>query len=89
MHAHLTTLWRALPAHLRHDPHLVEMRQENTDQEVFDLKSRVSALEKDWVPHPEVQMVETPMGPMPLKLVIIGLLLVAIFRPDLLSKLIP
>jgi hypothetical protein len=82
MPAHLTTLWRMLPARLQHDPEIIALRLDH-------LEGRVSNLEKDWVPHPEVQMVETPVGPMPIKLVIIGLLILAIFRPDLLSKLIP
>lgn len=82
MPAHLTMLWRTLSAHLRHDPEILALRLDH-------LEGRVESLEKDWVPHPEVQMVETPVGPMPIKLVVIGLLLIAIFRPDLLSKLIP
>lgn len=80
MPAHLTMLWRTLSAHLRHDPEILALR-------IDHLEGRVTTLEH--APPPEPQMVATPVGPMPLKLVIIGLLLIAIFRPDLLSKLIP
>ena len=80
MPAHLTMLWQTLSARLRHDPEILALRLDH-------LEGRVSTLEQ--TPHQEPNMVETPVGPMPLKLVIIGLLLLAIFRPDLLSKLIP
>jgi hypothetical protein len=69
---------QGLPEHLRTDPHLTSWRLDH-------LENRVDALENQ----PDPQMVETPVGKFPIQLVIIALLALLIFRPDLVSKLIP
>lgn len=82
MPAHLTMLWQTLSARLRHDPEILALRLDH-------LEGRVTVVEVTLRETKPEQQIDTPVGPMPLKLVIIALLLVAVFRPDLLSKLIP
>ena len=72
--------WSGLPERLRIDPHLTSWRLDN-------LETRIEAIESQ--PLTDPQMVDTPVGKLPLKLVMIGLLALLIARPDLVSKLIP
>lgn len=71
--------WSGLPERLRTDPHLTSFRLDH-------LEHRVTALEEG---KDEPQMVQTPLGKLPIQVALIGFLALLIARPDLASRLIP
>jgi len=73
MPAHLTMLWQTLSARLRHDPEILALR-------IDHLEGRVTSLETK--PEPEAQTVSTPMGKIPVPIVILIVLWLIIYKPD-------
>jgi len=78
MPAHLTMLWQTLSARLRHDPEIMALR-------IDHLEGRVSVLETK--PEPEQpQTLDTPMGKLPVPLVILVVLWLIIYKPETVLK---
>lgn len=77
---------RELPPHLRQDPSVMTARLDTHRRTLDDHEQRLSRIEQA----PAPMQVDTPIGKLPLPLVIAALMALIAMRPDLVvSKLLP
>jgi hypothetical protein len=77
---------RELPPSLRRDPNIMTARLDEHRRRLDDHESRLSTIEAG---QGQPGQVDTPLGKLPVPVVLALVLLLAIWRPDLVHKLLP